>query len=72
MTDKSDLWQCGPTKRIHSDANSAPPKTRRTKWVIYLQEAGRIGPLPNRPSANRPPVKVGSRQIGPVKIQTPS
>ena len=31
--------------------------------------AGRIAPLPNRPSANRPPKKVGPGQIGPIKIQ---
>ena len=29
--------------------------------------AGRIGPLPNRPSANRPPKKVSPWQIGPLK-----
>ena len=31
--------------------------------------AGRIGPLLNRPSANRPPKNVGSGQIGPLKFR---
>ena len=35
---------------------------------IQHRGAGRIGPLPNRPSANRPPKKVGPGQIGPLKI----
>ena len=34
-------------------------------WETICAGAGRIGPLPNQPSANRPPKKVGPRQIGP-------
>ena len=37
------------------------------KKAAVVKGAGRIGPLPNRPSANRPPKKVGPRQIGPLK-----
>ena len=36
--------------------------------AFILEGAGRIGPLPNRPSANRPPKKVSPGQIGPIKI----
>ena len=33
--------------------------------MCFHTGAGRIGPLPNRPSANRPPKTVGPGQIGP-------
>ena len=37
------------------------------QFASYSTVAGRIAPLPNRPSANRPPRKASPGQIGPIK-----
>ena len=55
---------------FHYASTRAEKKTEIfSKSIVTVSvRAGRIGPLPNLPLANRPPKKVGPGQIGPLKI----
>ena len=67
---KQKVKQYVPNRPVQRTCDKNNSKGHRSNLVAQkCTGTGRIGPLPNRPSANWPPKKVGPGQIGPLKIR---